>query len=507
MNVPENETSKLFPRIGNRSVLAKRACATALTLTLCCAPLVPLSAAADDDSSDASSSSSAAVPADEGIEPETPSSDDGSSGGDEGTAGENESGGEGTSPESGGAPDEEASADEASDSDAPEDDGADSDDESSSSSPKAEDRGSSSSSSASKSSKDRPATQSKETRKRKTKAEEAVDKREQAEAIYGQMRALQANLDKYQAEYDRAKRAYDKTVSLRKEKRAALDEAEKGLASLREELSKYVVDMYKQGGVAPYLDVLLRATTYEEFISAWYLLDEVSFYGKDEIHEQVEAVKALEAELDTVKKQVKKAKEKMERALPKLGRAKLTVLSLAPHAAKLKMDAAELSGDSSAYEAAKAEYDEASAALEEALEDGLDYDVKLKGEGIFTHPCPDATYSSGFGYRTFDHAYHLGLDMAISEGTPYYAADSGTVTASTNGGGYNGGAGNWIVIDHGNGLVTKYMHSLVTFVEPGDHVVRGQNIGLVGNTGDSYGAHLHFQVEINGTAVDPLIYL
>ena len=81
------------------------------------------------------------------------------------------------------------------------------------------------------------------------------------------------------------------------------------------------------------------------------------------------------------------------------------------------------------------------------------------------------------------------------------------VIDATNGGGYNGGAGNWIVIDHGNGVITKYMHSAVTFVVPGDTVIRGQNIGLVGNTGNSFGSHLHFQIEINGVAVDPLIYL
>ena len=97
--------------------------------------------------------------------------------------------------------------------------------------------------------------------------------------------------------------------------------------------------------------------------------------------------------------------------------------------------------------------------------------------------------------------------MAAPEGTPYYAADSGTVMYATNDGGYNGGAGNWVVISHGNGIVTKYMHSSATFVQPGDFVERGQNIGLVGNTGESFGAHLHFQVEIDGVAVNPLNYI
>lgn len=129
------------------------------------------------------------------------------------------------------------------------------------------------------------------------------------------------------------------------------------------------------------------------------------------------------------------------------------------------------------------------------------------GSGYFTNPCPAASSSSGFGYRSFDNSFHKGLDMAAPEGTPYYAADSGTVMYATNGGGYNGGAGNWIVISHGNGIVTKYMHSQVTFVNPGDYVTRGQNIGLVGNTGQSFGAHLHFQVEVDGVAVNPLNYI
>ena len=129
------------------------------------------------------------------------------------------------------------------------------------------------------------------------------------------------------------------------------------------------------------------------------------------------------------------------------------------------------------------------------------------GTGYFTHPCPNSSVSSGFGFRSFDNAVHKGIDFAAPEGTPYYAADSGKVIAATNGGGDNGGAGNWIVIDHGNGLVTKYMHSLVTFVKPGDVVERGQNIGLVGTTGQSTGPHLHFQVETNGTAVNPTVYL
>jgi murein DD-endopeptidase MepM/ murein hydrolase activator NlpD len=126
---------------------------------------------------------------------------------------------------------------------------------------------------------------------------------------------------------------------------------------------------------------------------------------------------------------------------------------------------------------------------------------------LLQNPCPTAWESSGFGYRSFDNSFHQGLDMATGMGTPYYAAESGTVIYATNDGGWNGGAGNWVVIAHGNGLVTKYMHSQRTLVQPGQQVVRGQHIGDVGETGEAYGAHLHFQVEIDGRAVNPLNYI
>ena len=64
-----------------------------------------------------------------------------------------------------------------------------------------------------------------------------------------------------------------------------------------------------------------------------------------------------------------------------------------------------------------------------------------------------------------------------------------------------------MVINHGNGLVTKYMHHSALAVSQGQNVSKGQQIGYVGNTGNSFGAHLHFQVELNGAAVDPMGYL
>lgn len=124
--------------------------------------------------------------------------------------------------------------------------------------------------------------------------------------------------------------------------------------------------------------------------------------------------------------------------------------------------------------------------------------------GRFANPCPGSVVTSTFGYRAFDNAFHKGLDMGTgADNIPTYAAEAGTVTYV----GEAGAAGNLIIIDHGDGLVTKYMHHAEMYVEEGQHVEKGQQIGLSGTTGRSTGNHLHFQVEENGKAVDPMKYL
>lgn len=127
----------------------------------------------------------------------------------------------------------------------------------------------------------------------------------------------------------------------------------------------------------------------------------------------------------------------------------------------------------------------------------------VSGNGQFTHPCPGAVITSTFGWRDFDNSFHKGLDLAAPTGTPTYAADSGTVLYAR----WSDSAGNWVVIDHGNGFVTKYMHHDYYTVREGQYVERGQQVGVVGNTGNSFGAHLHFQVELYDEPVDPQLYL
>lgn len=109
--------------------------------------------------------------------------------------------------------------------------------------------------------------------------------------------------------------------------------------------------------------------------------------------------------------------------------------------------------------------------------------------------------TSPFGYRW--GRLHAGIDIGVAYGTPIHAAASGTVVLA----GWTGGYGNYTCIDHGGGLATCYAHQSSYAAFGGAQVVQGQVIGYVGNTGHSFGAHLHFEVRINGTPVDPLGYL
>jgi murein DD-endopeptidase MepM/ murein hydrolase activator NlpD len=109
--------------------------------------------------------------------------------------------------------------------------------------------------------------------------------------------------------------------------------------------------------------------------------------------------------------------------------------------------------------------------------------------------------TSPFGMRW--GRMHEGIDVGVGEGTPISAAKAGTVIMA----GWGGGYGNLVVIDHGGGLSTAYAHQSRIAVAVGQQVGQGSVIGYVGNTGHSFGAHLHFEVRVNGSATDPLAYL
>ena len=128
----------------------------------------------------------------------------------------------------------------------------------------------------------------------------------------------------------------------------------------------------------------------------------------------------------------------------------------------------------------------------------------VTGTGSFTWPCPSCTYiTSRVGYRwhpvSGQWKYHSGLDIGAAYGASIVAADGGTVTIA----GVNGGYGNCVMIDHGNGYYTLYGHMSSIAVSLGQTVSKGSTIGYVGSTGVSTGPHLHFEIRQGTTILDP----
>jgi murein DD-endopeptidase MepM/ murein hydrolase activator NlpD len=143
-----------------------------------------------------------------------------------------------------------------------------------------------------------------------------------------------------------------------------------------------------------------------------------------------------------------------------------------------------------------------SAALAEAIRQSQTENGST-GSGVspsgFIWPC-EGVVVSGFGMRW--GRMHEGIDISCGFGQPIWAAAAGTVIWS----GWRGGYGNAVVVDHGNGLATLYAHASALLVGVGQTVGQGDTVALIGSTGNSSGPHLHLEVRVNGTAVDPLSY-
>jgi murein DD-endopeptidase MepM/ murein hydrolase activator NlpD len=142
-----------------------------------------------------------------------------------------------------------------------------------------------------------------------------------------------------------------------------------------------------------------------------------------------------------------------------------------------------------------------------------DIEAKLLQQSVLKDMLPNSSpinaafNSSSYGWRidpfNGNKAFHEGLDFSAATGTPIYAAAGGIVTTAERTADY----GNIVKVDHGSGLETRYAHASKLMVKVGDRVEKGQVVALVGSTGRSTGAHLHYEIRLNGNALDPRKYL
>ena len=293
-----------------------------------------------------------------------------------------------------------------------------------------------------------------------------------------------------------------------------LEDAEEKEETQYDAMTERIQFLYEKGD-AYYLELLLSSDGFSDFINKKDYIEKLSKYDTELFEEYVknrELIEVCKAELEAEEELLEEAKAKVDEEQANLEELISTKES----------EINRFTGDINNKEKAIAEY-EADIAMENdtirALEAALAEERKRLLEqngsekiiydgGMFKWPAPSYTrVSSDYGWRMHPtlgvEKFHNGVDMAAPGGSPILAAYDGEVIASS----YNSSMGNYIMINHGGGLITIYMHASALYVSQGTMVARGEKIAAVGTTGRSTGNHLHFGVRVNGEYVSPWKYL
>ncbi len=295
-----------------------------------------------------------------------------------------------------------------------------------------------------------------------------------------------------------------------------IQETKDELAGAKEREAQQYADMkvriqfMYENGQTSYLEALLSSRNISEFLNSADYIAQIQSYDRQKLTEYqdtVESIVNLEAQLEQEYTDLEALKSTVESnkatvaAMMRQKESELADISGDIEDAQSDADyyAAEIQAQEELIAAIKrAEAEKAAAGVEEHPYTG----------GAFRWPCPSSTrVTSDYGTRVSPmsgaSSNHKGIDIGASAGADIIAAADGTVTAAS----YSSAAGNYVMIDHGGGLYTVYMHASSLLVSPGQTVSAGDVIAKVGNTGISTGSHLHFGVSLNGSYVSPWSYL
>lgn len=319
----------------------------------------------------------------------------------------------------------------------------------------------------------------------------------EANALAGQIRELQEDIEA-------------KKEEIQKKEEELLEAQE--VADKQYEDMKIRIQYLYENGTPSYLELLLTAESMSDFLNRSLYAADVSRYDRKMLEQYIAQKEAVEE----AKRQLEKEEEELGLMAEAAKEQKETVDALIrTKSAEIQRYQSEI--DAQNHEAAgyKEDLEEqekllnrieeqiaAAAAANASADDGDG------GASGFLWPCPSSRrITSGFGPRKQPIAgastNHKGIDIGASHGAAIVASAAGRVTTAT----YSGSAGNYVVISHGNGMSTVYMHCSALYVSAGDMVSGGQNIAAVGSTGFSTGNHLHFGVIKNGAYVNPLNYV
>ncbi len=286
------------------------------------------------------------------------------------------------------------------------------------------------------------------------------------------------------------------------------EEIDKTVVSMRQSFSvfrKRLIFMHESSD-PNYLDFLLQSDNFTDFLSRTEVMNDFFTYDSNLIQKLQSDYELLQVARDEIELLKKESEETLvtcqERTLELQAKIEVLNETIATYEEAVAQIRAEAADSLAQEEKLQSEYDRQTELYEEALRRGVSVGSlggsTAKYEGSFPCPIRDAYYvSCHYGNG------HYGVDLATyRRSVPIYAVESGTVINAE----CHYSWGNYVKIDHGNGVNTLYAHMTYSTVNKGDTVSTGQIIGYTGSTGNSSGIHLHFEVYVNGTRVNPEVF-
>lgn len=319
--------------------------------------------------------------------------------------------------------------------------------------------------------------------------------------VSDELQQLNEKIAKYQQEINNLNAQSLQLEVKVKDAQDQLTKAEENYKKQKRLLEKRIVAIYEAGETV-YLDVLLKAKSIEQFISSYYYLTEISRYDK----ELVEKILNDKQEIEIKKQNLLEQQEQLQ--LMRTSKER-TAVTLQNTKAVRNSYLNQLNDQQQGKQKDLEQYEKE---MQELEQDILDISLSSMNEdyigGELAWPVPGySTITSPYGMRIHPifnvQRMHTGVDIGAPTGASTIAVNGGVVTLAT----YSASYGNYVMIDHGGGVVTLYAHASELNVSVGDIVKAGDVIMKVGSTGWSTGPHLHFEVRINGNTVNPLPYI
>jgi murein DD-endopeptidase MepM/ murein hydrolase activator NlpD len=281
--------------------------------------------------------------------------------------------------------------------------------------------------------------------------------------------------------------------------------------SATERLNQRVVDIYTSDPTSA-LTVVLEAATFSDMLDELEYLNDISSQDEKIVNE----VRAAKLQMQETRNATRRTRRQVAETTRAVAARTAEQRAVRDRLAWSQRELATARRDKrSTLAGVREDKDEALGHMRDLLAQSAQLAARIRsaqGSAVVPGPTGPASaaglvwpvhgiLTSGYGWRW--GRMHEGIDLAVASGTPVVAAASGTVIVA----GWMGGYGNLVVIDHGNGLATAYGHNTSVTVGYGQTVAQGQLIAYSGSTGHSTGPHVHFEVRVNGSPVDPLGYL